>query len=155
MSAAREHTLNAALADLQIDAWYEDWLAIVDRFYDERVQVSSDARQGRLIGRAGLTRALVNILAPLHTLAHADGTSVSLRCLPIYADRHHEHHSAWSLDIVGPSGRPATVQWCVRRIWRGELVVHEHYYENDVNGRALAVEGFWIPAAAASLGARD
>jgi hypothetical protein len=69
--------------------------------------------------------------------------------MPIYADRHDEHHSAWSLEIVGASGRRATVRWCVRRIWRRGLVVHEHFYENDMNGQALAVDDLWVAVSAA------
>jgi hypothetical protein len=149
MSAAREHTLNAALAGLHVDSGYEEWLAVVDRFYAEHVQVSSDATPGRLIGRARAKQALLNVLAPIHTWVGADIESMLLRCLPIYADRHNEYHSAWSLEIVGGSGRRATVRWCVRRIWRGGLVVHEHFYENDMNDQSMAVDDLWIPTSAA------
>jgi hypothetical protein len=146
MSTAREQSLNAALAGLHADTGYEEWLAIVDRFYAEHVQVSSDATPGRLIGRARAKQALLNLLAPIHTWVGADIESISLRCLPIYADRHEEHHSAWSLEVVGGSGRRAAVRWCVRRIWRGGFVVHEHFYENDMNGAALATDSLWIAA---------
>jgi hypothetical protein len=146
MSAAREQILNAALANLPVGAEYEDWLAMVDRFYAEHVQVSSDATSGRLTGRAGVKQALLNILTPLHAVMDADSTSVSLRCMPVHADRHDEYHSAWSLEIAAPPGRLATVRWCVRRIWRGGLVVHEHFYEHDMLGQALAVHDLWIPA---------
>jgi hypothetical protein len=146
MSAAREHTLNAALAGLRIGPGYEEWLATVDRFYAEQVQVSSDATPGRLIGRARVKQALLKMLAPLHTFADEDRTSVTIRCMPMSGDRHDEYHSAWSLDIVGASGRGATVRWCVRRIWRRGLVVHEHFYENDMNGHVFAVDDLWIPA---------
>jgi len=149
MSVAPEHTLNAALAGPHIGAEYEEWLAIVDRFYAEHVQVSSDVIPGRLIGRSRVKQALLKILAPLHTFVEEDHASVSLRCMPIYADRHDEHHSAWSLEIVGASGRRATVRWCVRRIWRRGLVVHEHFYENDMNGQALAVDELWVAVPAA------
>jgi len=148
MSAALEHTLNAVIADLPIGKGYEEWLATVDRFYAEHVQVSSDAAPGRLIGRARVKLALLKLIAPLHTVADADSRTVSLRCMPIYADRHNEHHSAWWLESVGASGRRATVRWCVRRIWRRGLVVHEHFYENDMNGETLAVDDLWIPAPA-------
>jgi hypothetical protein len=149
MSAAREHLLNTALADLDVATGYDEWLVTVDRFYAEHVEVSSDATPGRLIGRARVKEALLKILAPFQAFVDPDIESVSLRCLPIYADRHDEHHSAWSLEIVGGSGRRATVRWCVRRIWRGGLVVHEHFYENDMNGRSMAVDDLWIPTSAA------
>jgi hypothetical protein len=148
MSAAREQTLNTVIAELRIGQGFEEWLATVDRFYAEHVQVSSDATPGRLIGRARVKLALLKMVAPLHLFADADIRSVSLRCMPIYADRHNEHHSAWSLEIVDASGRRATVRWCVRRIWRRGLVVHEHFYENDMNGETLAVDDLWIPAPA-------
>jgi hypothetical protein len=41
------------------------------------------------------------------------------------------------------------VRWCVRRIWRRGLVVHEHFYENDMNGQALAVDDLWVAVSAA------
>src|SRR5262245_16508685 len=131
MSASREQALNAALAGLHVGAGYDDWLAIVDRFYAEYVQVSSDATPGRLIGRVRVKEALLQLLAPLHTFLGADSQSVSLRCMPISADRHDEYHSAWSLEMIAGSGRRAAVRWSVRRIWRGGVVVHEHFYESD------------------------
>ena len=146
MSATPEQMLNAALADIDIGTAYEECLAIVDRFYAEHVQVSSDATPSRLIGRARLKQALGKILAPLRMFADDDGGSVSLHCLPIYADRHDEHHSAWSLELIGASGHRATVRWCARRIWRGGLVIHEHVYESDLSGRAPADHDLWIPA---------
>jgi hypothetical protein len=148
MSAARESSLNAALASVQADTGYAEWLAIVDRFYAEHVQVSSDATPGRLVGRARAKQALLTLLAPIRTWVGADIESISLRCLPIYADRHDEHHSAWSLEVVAGSGRRAAVRWSVRRIWRGGFVVHEHFYENDMNGQAFASDSLWIPTPA-------
>ena len=140
MSAAREHALNAALAGLHIGPGYEEWLAIVDGFYAEQVQVSSDATPGRLVGKARVKHALLKMLASLHAFSGEDSTSVSLRWMLMSGDRSNEYHSAWSLEIVGASGRNAAVRWCVRRIWRHGLVAHEHFYENDVNGQAFAVD---------------
>ena len=136
MGAAPEHVLNAALADLHVGAVNEECQAIVDRFYADHVQVSSDATPGRLIGKARVKQALATLLAPLSATAHAG--SVSLHCIPIYADRHDEHHSAWSLEFIDLAGRHVNVQWSVRRIWRRGLVVHEHVYESDTNGDCSA-----------------
>jgi hypothetical protein len=145
MDTTHEHALNAALADLHAGSGYEECQAIVDRFYADHVQVSSDVTPGRLIGKARVKRALSTLLAPLLTAAYTQGRSVSLRCMPIYADRHDEHHSAWSLDFVDAAGRPATVQWSVRRIWRRGLVVHEHFFESDADGEDAAVADLWSP----------
>jgi len=134
MSAAREHALNAALAGLHIGAGYEEWVAIVDGFYAEQVQVSSDATPNRLAGKGRVKHALLKMLASLHVCAGENSTSVSLRCMVMSGDRSNEYHSAWSLEIIGASGRRAAVRWCVRRIWRRGLVAHEHFYENDMNG---------------------
>jgi hypothetical protein len=147
MDTTHEHALNAALAELHAGSGDEECQAIVDRFYADHVQVSSDVTPGRLIGKARVKRALATLLAPLLTTAYTQGQSVSLRCMPIYADRHDEHHSAWSLDFVDPSGRHATVQWSVRRIWRRGLVVHEHFFESDTDGDDEATADLWsLPA---------
>jgi hypothetical protein len=133
MGAPHEYALNAALAGMSAGSGSEECLAIVDRFYAEHVQVSSDATPGRLIGKARVKQALGTLLAPLFAAPYAQSRSASLRCIPIYADRHDEHHSAWSLEFVDASGRPASVHWSVRRIWRRGLVVHEHFFESDAD----------------------
>jgi hypothetical protein len=137
MAAAHEYALNAALAGLHAGVGYgsgfEECQAIVDRFYAEHVQVSSDATPGRLIGKARVKQALGTLLAPLFATPSADSRSMSLRCIPIYADRHDEHHSAWSLEFVDAAGKRARVHWSVRRIWRRGLVVHEHFFESDAD----------------------
>jgi hypothetical protein len=138
MGTTHEHALNAALADLHAGAEYDDCLAIVDRFYAEHVQVSSDATPRRLIGKARVKQALATLLAPLFGTGDVPGRAVSLRFMPIYADRQDEHHSAWSLDIVDPTGH-SRVQWSVRRIWRRGLVVHEHFFESDTDEHDAAV----------------
>jgi hypothetical protein len=140
MGAAQERALNAALVSLHAGAGWEECHAIVDRFYAEHVQVSSDVTPGRLIGRVRVREALATLLAPLFAIQDAHGRSVSLRCIPIYADRHDEYHSAWTLEFVDASGGHANVQWSVRRIWRRGLVVHEHFFESDADGDD-AVEG--------------
>jgi hypothetical protein len=149
MSAAGERALNEALADAQIGATDDEFLAIVERFYAEHVQVSREATPGRLIGRAQVKHALARILGPLLVFANAEGRSATLRYLPIYSDRRDEHHSAWSLELVGSQGRRAAVRWCVRRIWRRGQVVHEHFYENDMNGQTLMVDDLWTKTSAA------
>jgi hypothetical protein len=137
MGAAQEHALNAALAGLHAGGGhgsaFEECQAIVDRFYADHVQVSSDATPGRLIGKGRVKQALGMLLAPLFATQSADSRSMSLRCIPIYADRHDEHHSAWSLDFIDAAGRRASVHWSVRRIWRRGLVVHEHFFESDAD----------------------
>ena len=149
MGAAHEHALNAALAGLHAGAGhgsgFEECQAIVDRFYAEHVQVSSDATPGRLIGKGRVKQALGTLLAPLFA-SSADSRPMSLRCIPIYADRHDEHHSAWSLDFVDAAGRRASVHWSVRRIWRRGLVVHEHLFESEADEDDSAERVYEQPA---------
>lgn len=153
MDTTHEYALNAALAELHAGSGYEECQAIVDHFYAEHVQVSSDVTPGRLIGKARVKRALATLLAPLLTAASTAGRSVTLRCMPIYADRHDEHHSAWSLDFIDAAGRHATVQWSVRRIWRRGLVVHEHFFESDTEGDDGAAVDLWTPLVAGARSA--
>jgi hypothetical protein len=147
-STTAEQALNAALARMHIGASDDEYLEIVDRFYDEHVQVSRDATPARLIGRDRMKEALSSILGPVYAFARGQGGSATLRYLRIHADRSNEHHSAWSLELVGAQGRRVTVRWCVRRIWRQGQVVHEHFYENDMYGTPLTVDDLWTAAAA-------
>ncbi len=136
-----ESALNAALAGMDIRTADDACLAIVDRFYADDVEISSDSTSRRLIGKARLKTALREILQPLHMFASVGGWLAPLQGMPIYADREREYHSAWSLGLMGLSGRQVTLRWSVRRIWRQGLVAHEHFYEDDPLGEALlAVE---------------
>src|SRR5262245_43885280 len=115
-SAARaERELNTAIVSADISASYEEFLAIVDRFYADDVELRSDSSPEPLIGRARLKSLLMGFLVPVHVMAEIGGLSVSVSHMPIAGDSRHEQHSQWSLELVGVTGRAVRVSVSVRR----------------------------------------
>jgi hypothetical protein len=80
---------------------------------------------------------LVNLLFPLHTMAEVGALSISVRQTVIPGDIADETHSAWTLDLVGVSGRTCTVTWRALRKWRDSRVVYEYHYDEQRNGGPL------------------
>jgi hypothetical protein len=48
---------------------------------------------------------LYKFLVPIHVMAEIGGLSVQIRESPIHGDTAGETHSAWSVDLIGVSGR--------------------------------------------------
>ena len=77
-SAARaDRELNAAILSADISASYEEFLAIVDQFYADDVELRSDSSPEPLIGRERLKSRLYGFLVPLHVMAEIGGLSVN------------------------------------------------------------------------------
>src|SRR5712671_7421418 len=73
-SAARaDSELNAAIVSADISASYEEFLAIVDQFYADDVELRSDSSPEPLIGRGRLKSRLFGFLVPLHVMAEIGG----------------------------------------------------------------------------------
>ncbi len=70
-------------------------------------------------------------------MAEIGGMSASIRVTPIPGDGANEVHSAWTLDLVGVSGRTCTLTWRAVRKWRRSDVVYEHHYDQQQIGEAL------------------
>jgi hypothetical protein len=69
-SAARaDRELNAAIVSADISASYEEFLALVDQFYADDVELRSDSSPEPLIGRDRLKSRLFGFLVPLHEMA--------------------------------------------------------------------------------------
>jgi hypothetical protein len=137
-SAARaERRLNTAIVSADISASYEEFLAIVDQFYADDVELRSDWSPEPLIGRDGLKSALLPLLVPLHIMAEIEGLSVSVSERPIASDSLDEQHSQWSLELVGVSGRAVRISWSVRRRWKQSRVASEYHYDHQQDGEAL------------------
>jgi hypothetical protein len=86
-SAARaDRELNAAIVSADISASYEGFLAIVDQFYADDVELRSDSSPEPLIGRDRLKSRLFGFLVPLHVMAEIGGLSVSVSERPIAGD---------------------------------------------------------------------
>jgi hypothetical protein len=145
-SAARaDRELNAAIVSADISASYEEFLAIVDQFYADGVELRSDSSPEPLIGRERFKSRLFDFLVPLHVMAEIGGLSVSVSVRPIPGDSLDEQHSQWSLELVGVTGRAVRVGWSVRRRWKQSRVVGEYYYDHQQDGEALGPSDLRIP----------
>ena len=137
-SAARaERELNTAIVSADISVSYEDFLAIVDRFYADDVEVRSDSSPEKLMGRDRLKALLMEFLVPVHVMAEVGGLSVSVSERPIAGDSLGEQHSQWSLELVGATGRAVRVSWSARRRWKHSRVVSEYHYDHHQEGEPL------------------
>jgi hypothetical protein len=136
-AARADRELNAAIVSADISASYEEFLAIVDQFYADDVELRSDSSPEPLNGRDRLTSRLYGFLVPLHVMAEIGGLSVSVSERPIAGDSLDEQHSQWSLELVGVTGRAVRVSWSVRRRWKQSRVVSEYHYDYQQDGEAL------------------
>ena len=144
-SAARaERELNTAIVSGDISASYEEFLAIVDQFYADDVEVHSDSSPEPLVRRARLKSLLMGFLVPVHVMAEIGGLSVSVSEIPIAGDSLDEQHSQWSLELVGVAGRAVRVSWSVRRRWKQSRVIREYHYDHHQEGEALGLSDLRI-----------
>ena len=143
-AAQADRELNAAIVSADISASYEGFIAIVDQFYAEEVEVRGDSSEP-LIGRDDLKSRLLGFLVPLHVMAEIGGLSVSVNERPIAGDSRGEQHSQWSLELVGVTGRAVRVSYSVRRRWKQSLVVSEYHYDHQQDGEALGLSDLRIP----------
>ena len=136
-SQTRERVLNAAIVRADISESFEGYLEIFDAFYAADIEASSETREEPIRGKDRVRSLLTNFLVPLHVMAEVGGLSISIRQTTIPGDVAGETHSAWTLDLVGVSGRTCTVTWRTLRKWRDSLVVYEHHYDEQQNGGPL------------------
>jgi hypothetical protein len=96
-------------------------------------------RQVTALRRAStlLRKVLFSFLPPLHAMAEVGGVSISIRETPIPGDALGETHSAWTLELVGVSGKICTVSWRILRKWNESRVVREHHYDYQQSGEPL------------------
>ena len=84
-------------------------------------------------------RSLVfGFLVPLHAMAEVGGVSISVRQTSIPGDVVDETHSAWTLELVGATGKVSTVNWRTFRKWNESRVVLEHHYDHQQSGEPLS-----------------
>jgi hypothetical protein len=136
-SQTRERALNAAILNAEISKSFEEYLEIFDAFYADDIEVSSEAHEKPLRGKARVRSLLFNFLAPLHAMAEVGGLLISIRETPICGDTADETHSEWTLDLVGVTGKTCTLSWRALRKWNGSRVVYEHHYDQRQNGGPL------------------
>ena len=134
-----ERALNRAILTAEISRNYKEYLEIFDRFYAEDIEVSSATSTGQIRGKARVSSLLYDFLVPLHMMTEIGGVSISIRQIAMPGDAAGETHSAWTLDLVGASGRSCTLSWRTLRKWKDSLVVSEHHYDQQQNGGPLLV----------------
>jgi hypothetical protein len=136
-SLNRERILNAAIVEADISDSLEEYLEIFDAFYDDDIEVSSESGEEPIRGREKVRSLLFNFLFPLHSMAEIGGLLVSIRQSAIPGDAAGETHSAWTLDLIGSSGRSCTLSWRALRKWNGSRVVYEYHYDEQQSGEPL------------------
>ena len=136
-SRTAERTLNAAIVNADITRSYEEYLDILDAFYSDDVEGSSETTEEPIRGKARLRSLVLSFLVPLHAITEVGGVSISVRQTPIPGDVVDETHSAWTLELVGATGKMCTVSWRTFRKWTESRVVLEHHYDYQQNGEPL------------------
>ena len=136
-SQTRERALNAAIIQANISESFEEYLEIFDEFYADEIEVSSEAGEEPIRGKATVRSFIANFLVPLHVMAEIGGLFVSIRQTAIPGDAADETHSAWTLELVGASGKSTTVSWRALRKWNGSRIVYEYHYDHQQSGGPL------------------
>src|SRR6266404_3074587 len=137
-SRSAERTLNAAIVHADIARGYEEYLDIFEAFYADDVEGSSETTVEPIRGKAGMRALVFGFLVPLHAMAEVGGVSISVRQTAIPGDVVDETHSAWTLELVGATGKVCTVSWRTFRKWSDSRVVLEHHYDHQQSGEPLS-----------------
>jgi hypothetical protein len=149
---ARERVLNSAIIGADISRGWEEYLEIFDAFYADDVEVVGDTQTSSVRGKERIRAILFNFLVPLHVMAEIGGLSIQIRESPIHGDIANETHSAWSVDLIGVSGRTCKLAWCTLRRWAASRVVYERHYDHQQTGGALTGDDLRLSPSRASLG---
>jgi hypothetical protein len=149
---ARERVLNSAIIAADISRGWEEYLEILDAFYADEVEVTTGTEYGAVRGKERIRTLLFNVLAPLHVMAEIGGLSVQIRESPIHGDGADETHSAWSVDLIGVSGRTCNLSWCALRRWADSRVVYERHYDHQQTGGPLTDDDLSLSLSLPTLG---
>ena len=147
-----ERTLNAAIVHADISRSYEEYLEISGEFYADDIEGSSETMEQPIRGKARVRSLVFSFLAPLHAMAEVGGVSISIRETTIPGDAIDETHSAWTLELVGVSGKLCTVSWRILRKWNESRVVLEHHYDHQQSGEPLTHDDLRFDAPEAAIG---
>jgi hypothetical protein len=145
-SQNRERVLNAAIVQAEISRSFEEYLEIFDAFYADDIEVSDETGEQPIRGKARVRSLLSNFLVPLHLLSEIGGISVSIRETAIPGDAADETHSAWTLNLVGVTGRTSTLSWRALRKWNASHVVYEHHYDHQQSGGPMTIDDLRLNA---------
>jgi len=148
---AREKVLNSAIIAADISSGWEAYLEILDAFYADHVEVSDGTERGSVFGRERIRTLLLKFLVPIHVMAEIGGLSVQIRESPILGDIADETHSAWSVELIGVSGRTCQISWCTLRHWADSRVVYERHYDHQQTGGPLTFDDLHLSPPPASV----
>lgn len=131
-----EAALNAALVSADIARGYEEYFALIDLFYAECVEVSSESTAPVTVDRIRLREVVAGWLVPFHVFAEIGSLSVSLQAVAeIPSDAPATFHSTWKLELTGVTGSRCTLTWDCARTWKDDRVVAEcHYNYQQIGG---------------------
>jgi hypothetical protein len=149
---ARERVLNSAIIAADISRGWEEFLEIFDAFYADDVEVTADTETGPIRGKERIRALLFNFLAPLHVMVEIGGLAIDVRASPIHGDMPDETHSAWSVNLIGVSGRACILNWCTFRRWADSRVVYERHYDHQQSGGPLTGDDLSLNQSLATLG---
>jgi hypothetical protein len=153
-SHSRKRALNTAIVQANISEGFEKYLEILDAFYADDIEASSETGEESVRGKGGVRSLLCNFLVPLHVMAEVGGLLISIRQTSIPGDAAAERHSAWTLELVGVSGRTCTVNWSTLRKGNGSHVVYEHHYDHRQSAGPLTSNDLSLNAATSAAGFR-
>ena len=153
-SQTRERALYAAVIEADISESFEEYLEIFDEFYADDIEVGSENREEPIRGKARVRSLIATFLVPLHIMAEIGGLLISIRQTAIPGDAADETHSAWTLELVGISGRSCTVSWRSLRKWNGSRVVYEYHYDHQQSGGPLTSVDLSFNAVTSAAGVR-
>jgi hypothetical protein len=147
-SQTRERALNAAIIQAHIGESFEEYLEIFDEFYADDIEASSETSEEPIRGKAKVRSLIAAFLVPLHAMAEIGGLLLSVRQTAMSGDVADETHSAWTLELVGVSGKSCTVSWRALRKWNGPRVIYEYHYDHQQSGGPLTSDdlSFYAPA---------
>jgi hypothetical protein len=149
---AREEVLNSAIIAADISSGWEEYLEIFDAFYSDHVEVTDGTESSAVFGKERMRSLLYKFLVPIHVMAEIGGLSVQIRETPIHGDTAGETHSAWSVDLIGVSGRICQISWCTLRRWTDYRVVYESHYDHKQIGGPLTIADLRLSPLPANVG---
>jgi hypothetical protein len=149
---ARENILNSAIISADISSGWEEYLEIFDAFYADHVEVTDGTGSSAVFGKERARALLFKFLVPIHVMAEIGGLSVHIRENPVHGDTADETHSAWSVDLIGVSGRTCHISWCTLRRWADSRVVYERHYDHQQTGGPLTGDDLRLSLSPARLG---
>ncbi len=148
---AREKVLNSAIISADISSGWEEYLEMFDAFYANHVEVTDGTESSAVLGKDRARALLIQFLVPIHVMAEIGGLSVKIRESQIHGDTADETYSAWSVDLIGVSGRTYHISWCTLRRWADSRVVYERHYDHQQIGGPLTGDDLRLSLSPASL----